>query len=377
MRSFLNLIQSAMASLFSRHLGSFNWQAFIELTKPALRMAAATVLVLSLVSITGCGGWQSQEEKDKQAKKEELEKKKKKEKEKKKKKRLPDFESISPVVMPGIVNDPLKMKRRATLLRNDPVQKEIDKLRSISTRKNYAKPGHWQDVRFQANANHFDIEGELYAGAVPIGAINRFLPVEGTKYTPITTRPAALPKSKWKTFDSSLFIPLREEMSPDQHHLVLLTSRKDIFKYLDAAPTVKLPGTDAAARSNRPSYVIIPSDPQFPVPLPRHALYWTTMAYLIWDDMDPDQLDPAQQTAMIDWLHFGGQLILSGPDCVQRLEKSFLADYLPARTDKAVNLTSSDLATMNSQWSLPEKNAKGKNRDLQISKQTPLLEFFQ
>ena len=402
MRSFLNLIQSAMASLFSRHLGSFNWQALIESTKPALRMAAATVLVLSLVSITGCSGCQSQEEKDRQAKKEELEKKKKKEIEKKKKKRLPDFESISPVVMPGIVNDPVKMKRRATLLRNDPVQKEIDKLRSISTRKNYAKPGHWQDVRFQANANHFDIEGELYAGAVPIGAISRFLPVEGTKYTPITKRPAALPKSKWKTFDSSLFIPLREEsypftgircgfnrsngtatnfldfsslksMSPDQHHLVLLTSRKDIFKYLDAAPSVKLPGLDAAAHSNRPSYVIIPSDPQFPVPLPRHALYWTTMAYLIWDDMDPDQLDPAQQTAMIDWLHFGGQLILSGPDCVQRLEKSFLADYLPARTDKAVNLTSRDLATMNSQWSLPEKNAKGKNRDLQISKQTPLL----
>ena len=76
---------------------------------------------------------------------------------------------------------------------------------------------------------------------------------------------------------------------------------------------------------------------------------------------------------MIDWLHFGGQLILSGPDCVQRLEKSFLSDYLPARADKAVNLTSDDLTTLNSKWSLPEKNAKGKNRELQILKQSPLL----
>ena len=401
MHAILLFIQSAIVLLLKQllALGQLNWQAFWESAQPSLRAAATTVLVLSLVSITGCGGCQSKEEKEKQAAKEKLEKEKK---EKEKKKRKPDFESMAPVALPGVLNDPVKMKRRATLVRNDPMQKEIDKLRSVSLRKNYAKPGHWQDIRFQANANHYDIEGELYSGAIPGGAVNRFLPVEGTKYTPITERLAALPKGQWKTFDSSLFIPLREEsysttsircgfnrangtatpflnfnslrsMAPDQHHLVLLTNRQDIYQYLEAAPTIKLPGSDASARPNRPSYVIIPSEPQFPVPLPRHALYWSTIAYLIWDDLDPDRLDLDQQNAMIDWLHFGGQLILSGPDCVQRLEKSFLADYLPARAEKAVNLTSDDLTTLNSNWSLPEKNARGKNRDLQILKQAPLL----
>ncbi|MDB2685961.1 hypothetical protein N9Y42_02010 [Mariniblastus sp.] len=402
MHSFLLFIQSTFVSLFSYLLARLNQldgRAFLEAAKPALRAAGMTVLILSLVSITGCGGCQSKEEKEKQAEKEKLEKKKK---EKEKKKRKKDFESMAPVVLPGILNDPIKMKRRESKLRNDPMQKEIDKLRSLSLRKNYAKPGHWQDIRFQANANHYDIEGELYAGAIPSGASNRFLPVEGTKYTPITKRLAALPKGKWKTFDSSLFIPLREEshsmtsircgfnrangastnflnfnsvrsMAPDQHHLVLLTNRQDKYQYLEAAPTVKMPGSDATGRANRASYVIIPSDPQFPVPLPRHGLYWSTIAYLIWDDLDPDRLDLDQQTAMIDWLHFGGQLILSGPDCVQRLEKSFLADYLPARADKAVNLTSEDLTTLNSKWSLPEKNARGKNRELQILDTTPLL----
>ena len=364
-----------------------------------MRTAAATILILSLVSITGCGGCQSKEEREKQVAKEKLEQEKKA---KKKKKRKPDFESTSPVVLPGIVNDPVKMQRKESLVRDDPIQKEIEKMRSRSIRKNYAKPGHWQDVRYQANANHFDIEGQLYSGAAPGGAINRFLAVEGTKYTPIVTRPAALPKGKWKTFDSSLFIPLREEtysfttircgfnrsngsatnflnfnslksMSPDQHHLVLLTDRQDVYQYLERAPSIQLPGDDADARPNRPSYVIIPSNPEFPVPLPRHALYWSTIAYLIWDDIDPDRLDPAQQTAMIDWLHFGGQLILSGPDCVQRLEKSFLGKYLPAQADKAVNLTADDLTILNSRWSLPEKNAKGKTRDLQILKNSPLL----
>ena len=408
MRSFLLFIQSAMVSLCGQlvALGQLYWRAFLESARPALRAAAMTVLILSLVSITGCSGCQSKEEQAKQAEKEKLERKKKREeaakKLKEKKARKPDFESMLPVALPGILTDPVKMTRRAKLLRNDPVQKEIDKMRSYSLRKNYAKPGHWQDIRFQANANHYDIEGELYSGAIPGGAANRFLPVEGTKYTPITERLAALPKGKWKTFDSSLFIPLREEshsmtgircgfnrangsatnflnfnslrsMAPDQHHLVLLTDRQDIYKYLEAAPSIKMPGVDALARPNRPSYVIIPSDPQFPVPLPRHGLYWSTIAYVIWDDLDPDRLDLDQQKAMIDWLHFGGQLILSGPDCLQRLEKSFLADYLPARADKAVNLTSADLVTLNLKWSLPEKNAKGKKRDLQILKQAPLL----
>ena len=401
MRSFLLFIQSATVSFFKYllSLGQLDWQAFWDSAKPAMRAAGTTVLVLSLISITGCGGCQTKEEKDKQAEQEKLAKQ---EKDNQKKKRKPDFEAMAPVALPGILNDPVKMKRRASLLRDDPMQKEIDKLRSLSVRKNYAKPGHWQDVRFQANANHYDIEGELYSGAVPGGAVNRFLPVEGTKYTPITKRLAALPKGKWKTFDSSLFIPLREQsfatttircgfnrangtatnfldfnslrsMSPDQHHLVLLTNRQDVYKYLELAPSIKLPGTDVNGNSNRASYVVIPSDPQFPVPLPRHGLYWSTIAYLIWDDLDPDRLDLDQQTAMLDWLHFGGQLILSGPDCVQRLEKSFLADYLPALADKAVNLTKSDLDTLNSKWSLPEKNAKGKNRELQVLKQTPLL----
>ena len=402
MHSILLFIQSVIASLFAPPLSQVNWQAILTAAKPALRMTAATILILSLISITGCSGCQSQEEKDKQAAKEKLEKEKKEKEKKKKKKRKPDFESMAPIVLPGIVNDPIKMQRKATLVRNDPIQKEIDEMRSRSRRKNYAKPGHWQDVRYQANANHYDIEGQLYSGAVPSGAANRFLPVEGTKYTPIVTRPAALPKGKWKTFDSSLFIPLREEtysstnvrcgfnrsngtatnflnfnsiksMSPDQHHLVLLTNRQDIYQYLEKAPSIQMPGTDADNRDYRSSYIIIPSDPQFPVPLPRQSLYWTTIAYIIWDDLDPDRLDPAQQTAMIDWLHFGGQLILSGPDCVQRLENSFLSQYLPAQSEKAVNLTSEDLATLNSKWSLPEKNAKGKTRDLRILKNTPLL----
>ena len=56
----------------------------------------------------------------------------------------------------------------------------------------------------------------------------------------------------------------------------------------------------------------------------RHANQWTSIACLLWDDASPAALEPAQQQAMLDWLHWGGQLILSGPDTLDALRDSFL-----------------------------------------------------
>jgi hypothetical protein len=367
--------------------------------RSCFRAIGFTLLILSLVSITGCGGCQKKDDDKTAAEKE----KEKREKEAAlKKKRKPDFESLPPVLMPGVVNDPIKMKRKRSKLRDDPVQKEIDQLRSYSFNKNFAKPGHWHDVRFQTLANNFDIKGELYSGGVPGNAVSQFLPIEGTKYHPVTKRPAALPKGQWKTFESSVYLPIRQSsysvsnirsgfnrpggsatnfldlaglktMAPDQHHVIVLTNRPDTYKFLELAATVRFPGSTPNGGRYDASYIVVPSMLGFPNPLPRHSLNWTTIAYLIWDDFDPDAIDSDQQTALVDWLHFGGQLILSGPDCVERLEKSFLADFLPAKADQAVNLANADLAEFNKNWSVPEKNAKGKVRSLQVSNKAPLL----
>jgi hypothetical protein len=60
------------------------------------------------------------------------------------------------------------------------------------------------------------------------------------------------------------------------------------------------------------------------------AIAWSTTSHIIWDDLDPNLLTKRQQDALVDWLHFGGQLIVSGGSAATRLEQSFLADYLPA-----------------------------------------------
>lgn len=67
-------------------------------------------------------------------------------------------------------------------------------------------------------------------------------------------------------------------------------------------------------------------------PLSSHPLTWTTLSHIIWDGLPAERLTPAQQQAMLDWLHWGGQLILIGGarPSFAALGDSFLGPYLPA-----------------------------------------------
>ena len=68
-------------------------------------------------------------------------------------------------------------------------------------------------------------------------------------------------------------------------------------------------------------YVIRPSVEKT-APLPSHPLAWTTIAYIFWDDLDPGVLTNSQQQALLDWLHWGGQLVISGPSSLDKLKGS-------------------------------------------------------
>ena len=70
---------------------------------------------------------------------------------------------------------------------------------------------------------------------------------------------------------------------------------------------------------------------------------------MLWDDFDPAQCDVDQQRALIDWLHWGGQILVSGPDALDQLRNSFLGPYLPATVKKSRALSAADLQEL-SYW---------------------------
>ena len=329
------------------------------------------LLVCSLLLVTGCGGCNNEDEKDKTAEEREKEKKEKPKE---------NFESLTPVVFPG--DFPKPTDPDAT---NEEKEKQARRLLS-----NRTKPGHWVTVNFPMVANNFNANGKFTV--TPLDSAGTPSRISGTDFFSYAERPVSLAKGQWKNVEAMIQLPKREQpfrnstigyklggtagipqldvrqphplMHPGQFHQVVLTSRPEAYGYLKKIDSVQMPSF-ANIDSNmaiQPFYDVVVSQPNDPLPLSGNVMTWTTIAYLFWDDLSPDDLDAQQKQAMLDWLHFGGQIILSGPDCLDKLRNCFLSPYLPASFESSVNLDQDDFDELNETWSVPIRGVKQKYR---------------
>ena len=360
------------------------------LDNPFLRYLAVTLLCFSLVMVTGCSGCSDKE--DSKAAKKEKDKKKKKKKKK-------DYESRRAVILPGYYPKP-KTEEEIEAEKKDPELAAENALTRPNVTKNKTKLGHWVTTNFQAIANNFNAEGQLTTYSQT--GTSSPVAIPSTDYYISSSRPVSLPKGEWKNFETTVFLPTRSVrtrsaninyqvsrnasglpmiqnfdgaplMKPHQFHLLIMSSRPDTYKFLEFADSIKLSGSTLTGGKIPAFYLIVPSIPGDPLPLPQHALTWTSIAYLIWDDYDPDQLQPEHQQAILDWIHFGGQLIVSGPDSLDKLQNSFLGQYLPAQFEKSRNLNNTDVAELNKNWTVKLSRNPAEVRELKISDSVPLL----
>lgn len=112
----------------------------------------------------------------------------------------------------------------------------------------------------------------------------------------------------------------------------------------------------ASADRYRYYRLLASQDPERPLPLSSHPLTWTSISHLIWDGQDPEAIDVGQQQAMLDWLHWGGQLIVvggAGPSLAP-LQDSFLEPVLPATSSgRNISLEGDDFATISQAFLAP------------------------
>ena len=302
-------------------------------------MAYRAMMMALLLITAGCGGcWTTMAKEDNKAVKQEKEK------------QQPDF-SVEP-------------------LRIEP-RDETFVLNSV-------KPGHWLSATQQITANHFDFRGEIHSHTV--NAQGNVVSLDSSSYTLTGVRSAILPKGQTREVETLYYIPLA---SPDkswlhsqlkaarggtlksggqepttrlhqhQFFFVVLAQTPDNYTYLKNLDSIRPPNDEMLGDgSNLYYHVLLPLAARR-VPLPSCSQAWTTIAYVLWDDYDPTRLNLDQQQAMLDWLHWGGQLIISGPGSLDRLRSSFLEPYLPVVSGKTVKLTQRDFDAFNSQqWSI-------------------------
>jgi hypothetical protein len=305
--------------------------------------------LLTITSLTGCGGCSSQtaaqntgqQQKAKSAQTE----KEKQEKEEK---------------------EPLEISAPA------PLFSESNRATDDGASALLAKPGHWTTTVQTMQANQENFEGRATLAAVD--ARGRTLGLPDTSYEMISSRPVLLAEGRGKRVLGELLIPpdargvrvagaltasgaeqrksfQRWALMPShQYFLVVLAREPASYAFLKVADAVRAPHEAEGSAASPPHYRVVLADAATPLPLPANVLTWTSLAYLVWDEVAIGRLDAAQQQALVDWLHWGGRLIINGPDSLATLRGSFLDKYLPVDLGKARSFSADDMTSLNAAW---------------------------
>ncbi|WP_425617996.1 hypothetical protein NA78x_001688 [Anatilimnocola sp. NA78] len=351
-------------------------------------------MTLFLLPLAGCRGCWSSNANGKKLTAEEEQAEKEKKKKKLAEKPKMDFDVPPTIILPNESGQELEENPDAPNKQSSP--KVVF----------FTKPGHWIAAIQPAKANNFDFQGELRTFAMDQNEDP--LDVEHTDFRLSILRPASLPKGQQKRFETMFYLPkrgnllsksysLRTELRatrtsrlPEmvnvagnsllehEYYMVVLAKNNSSYVDLTKLDSVQLQDTDLAGsfedrRINKFYQVVLPRVDKS-VPLPKHPLAWTMIAYIVWDDVDPTVLTAEQQAAMLDWLHWGGQLIVSGPNSLDRLKQTFLEPYLPAESGKALEIGNDQLKEINEHWSVPttSKNLR-KPTTIQVQEGKPLV----
>ncbi|MEN1678900.1 MAG: hypothetical protein AAGJ46_04865 [Planctomycetota bacterium] len=250
----------------------------------------------------------------------------------------------------------------------------------------FVKPGHWMVAKQAMTPNYENWVGEATLQVVDTN--NQPIAVERTEFAVRSSRDVALVKGQEKVIESVFYVPQAEgklnsrstvrergaalvqppenlslrRMQPHQQHFVVLGKEPQRYRFLTSLrcvdalmpPEFELTAKNFAMPFTR-QYRVVTLSAAERVLLPDNPLCWTSVAYLLWDEVDPDSLSQPQQQAIIDWLHWGGQLLISGPDSMDLLRDSFLDPYLPAESLGARSLTAADLKPLSDAWSTSRK----------------------
>ncbi|HEX5472907.1 MAG TPA: hypothetical protein VFW73_13530, partial [Lacipirellulaceae bacterium] len=310
-------------------------------------VAAAALLlmmfgIIAVGTIRGCFVGESQQAADSGDKK----------KDEAPKKPKPDFDLKPPIVLPSEPKAPLP-----------PV-----------------KPGHWATASQEMTANYHDFVGDSRLSIV--NTQNHPYAVANTPFYLRASRPVLLSKGRPKATQTTFFVPqvtrtvniltdLEQRglgsgppqprtplttMPSYQYDFVVLAKTPTRYSYIKTLDSVKSPfdgESDVDNTEDTLHYRVVELSPDQITSLPDNPLTWTSIAYMLWDEIDPGDSFPAEQKkALIDWLHWGGQLIISGPDSLDLLKGSFLDAYLPATSGGARKFAADDkdLAELSSGW---------------------------
>ncbi|WP_236620912.1 hypothetical protein [Rhodopirellula sallentina] len=232
------------------------------------------------------------------------------------------------------------------------------------------KPGHWISAEFTIRSNGEDRRGVVQSRAkvnrsrislddeIAAGLAEAEIPE-----SIIVRRPAVLPKGQRRRLDTRLLVPtngsrtfesvqftgelisndtagrygLQESrfaaLQAQTYFFVILTDRPERFTRLQTSNWATPFRSEQEFAIKGDNYRIVIPPTQGVIPIAETALDWTSTAVLLWDDVPVNALTMGQRTAVLDWLHFGGTLIVNGPAGADSLADRAFRELMPIASD--------------------------------------------
>jgi hypothetical protein len=316
-------------------------------------------VLLGMTCLTGCGGCSqktaAQKAAEKKAEDEKAAEEAKKKAEEEKKNKPFVIERLTPMLSQSLIS--------------------TDKNNSLQL----AKPGHWTTTVQPMKANLEDFDGRITLTVVDSKGRPQALP--HTRYDMVSSRPAVLAKGRPKRVENEILIStdsnkvnIRCELSDrlsgsavtppqteswllmpaHQYFILVLAKEPGRYAFLKLTESINAPNEEDGA-AGPPHYRVVFADGNKALPLPGNVLTWTSIAYIFWDEVNLDRLDPQQQQALVDWIHWGGRLIINGPDSLDSLRASFLANCLPADPGERIAFDQKAVEKFNQYWGMRDK----------------------
>ncbi|TWT95601.1 hypothetical protein [Neorhodopirellula pilleata] len=272
----------------------------------------------------------------------------------------------------------------------------------------FIKPGHWTTVGFALRSNRDDRRGFVQTSGealkpssefidanaiIPAGEVNlpdSITPRSALAKSIVTQRPVVLPKGQLRRFDTRMLAPMeprkaieavamggefvatdstsRMFLEPSRfaalqaqtYFMVVLTDRAERFTRLQTADWVRPYQNDLSFYQTRDNYRIVIPPTEGVLPIAETALDWTSTSVLFWDDLPTRALTRSQSTAIVDWLHFGGTLVVNGVRAADALSDKAWAPYLPIVNDGSEELAADPAAEFLRSLSVPTDLSIGK-----------------
>jgi len=249
------------------------------------------------------------------------------------------------------------------------------------------KPGHWLTAAQSLKSNNADSRGDLNSLSDVVQRKSKWIDSQTLENgSMLTVRPVVMPKGQSRKFEYRTRVPNRfaggnskcflssrfvsserseffatgaspfQTMGSAEYFMVVLTERPQRFTRFQVSDWAKPLRNEGEFATTVPliNYRIVVPPAAGVLPLAETMLDWTSTAVVFWDDLPPEALTPQQQTALADWVHYGGQLIVNGAAAANSIANTGLVDLLPLKPTSNIQLDTDAAVELLKGWQVPQ-----------------------